>query len=88
MTFKSIKRETVKFFILTEFLVFRRATEISLIIKQTFETAIFTHLYPNSQIDIYIQVIQADGGSFAILTFVTFIGLLLNSNQSQMMCRY
>jgi exosome complex component RRP41 len=41
----------------------RRSTEISLIIKQTFEAAIFTHLYPNSQIDIYIQVIQADGGT-------------------------
>lgn len=41
----------------------RRATEISLIIKETFESTIITSLYPNTQIDIHILVIQADGGN-------------------------
>ena len=41
-----------------------RATEISLVIKQTFESVIMTHLFPNSQIDIFIQILQADGGNY------------------------
>jgi exosome complex component RRP41 len=41
----------------------RRATEISLVIKQTFEAAIITSLLPRSQIDIFCQVLQADGGT-------------------------
>eukprot|EP01087_Luapelamoeba_hula_P003614 TRINITY_DN1340_c0_g1_i1.p1 TRINITY_DN1340_c0_g1~~TRINITY_DN1340_c0_g1_i1.p1 ORF type:complete len:248 (+),score=34.00 TRINITY_DN1340_c0_g1_i1:131-874(+) len=41
----------------------RRAMEISLVIRNTFEAAIMTKLYPRSQIDIHIQIIQADGGT-------------------------
>jgi len=41
----------------------RRATEIALIIRQTFESAIMTSLFPRSQIDIFVQIIQADGGT-------------------------
>eukprot|EP01125_Pyxidicula_operculata_P009606 TRINITY_DN3156_c0_g2_i1.p1 TRINITY_DN3156_c0_g2~~TRINITY_DN3156_c0_g2_i1.p1 ORF type:complete len:245 (-),score=31.12 TRINITY_DN3156_c0_g2_i1:600-1334(-) len=41
----------------------RRSVEISLIIKQVFEEAIMTDLCPHSQIDIYVQVLQADGGT-------------------------
>eukprot|EP01102_Stenamoeba_stenopodia_P022610 TRINITY_DN9502_c0_g1_i1.p1 TRINITY_DN9502_c0_g1~~TRINITY_DN9502_c0_g1_i1.p1 ORF type:complete len:250 (+),score=48.24 TRINITY_DN9502_c0_g1_i1:154-903(+) len=41
----------------------RRATEISLVIRQTFESVIMTHLFPRSQISIYIQILQADGGT-------------------------
>uniref|UniRef100_A0A0D6R618 Uncharacterized protein n=1 Tax=Araucaria cunninghamii TaxID=56994 RepID=A0A0D6R618_ARACU len=41
----------------------RRATEISLVIRQTMEAAILTHLMPRSQIDIFVQVLQADGGT-------------------------
>lgn len=62
---KPFKSIFYRHLILTQFPLFRRSTEISLIIKQTFESAIFTNLYPNTQIDIYIQVIQADGGSFS-----------------------
>jgi len=40
----------------------RRATEISLVIRQTFEAVIMTHLFPRSQIDIFVQILQADGG--------------------------
>ncbi|CAL9135037.1 unnamed protein product [Musa textilis] len=41
----------------------RRSTEISLVIRQTMETCILTHLMPRSQIDIFVQVLQADGGT-------------------------
>jgi len=41
----------------------RRSMEISLVIRQTFEEAIMTSLYPRSQIDLFIEVIQADGGT-------------------------
>lgn len=36
--------------------------EIALIIEQTFESAIMVELMARSQIDIYVQVLQADGG--------------------------
>lgn len=41
----------------------RRSTEISLVIRQTMEACIMTHLMPRSQIDIFVQVLQADGGT-------------------------
>ncbi|XP_009416391.2 exosome complex component RRP41 homolog [Musa acuminata AAA Group] len=41
----------------------RRSTEISLVIRQTMEECILTHLMPRSQIDIFVQVLQADGGT-------------------------
>lgn len=41
----------------------RRATEISLVIKKTFESVILTHLFPRTQIDIFMEVLQADGGT-------------------------
>ncbi|RYR21088.1 hypothetical protein Ahy_B03g066333 isoform A [Arachis hypogaea] len=41
----------------------RRSTEISMVIRQTMEACIMTHLMPRSQIDIYVQVLQADGGT-------------------------
>lgn len=42
----------------------RRSQEISLVIKQTFEAAIMTHLLPRTEINIYLQVLQADGGMY------------------------
>ncbi|KAJ4828287.1 Exosome complex component rrp41, partial [Turnera subulata] len=41
----------------------RRSTEISLVIRQTMEACILTNLMPHTQIDIYVQVLQADGGT-------------------------
>ncbi|KAM6571343.1 hypothetical protein CsatA_015423 [Cannabis sativa] len=43
----------------------RRSTEISLVIRQAMEACIMTHLMPRSQIDIFVQVLQADGGTRA-----------------------
>ncbi|KAK9928516.1 hypothetical protein M0R45_025648 [Rubus argutus] len=40
-----------------------RSTEISLVIRQTMEECILTNLMPRSQIDIFVQVLQADGGT-------------------------
>ncbi|RUP52368.1 hypothetical protein BC936DRAFT_145609 [Jimgerdemannia flammicorona] len=40
----------------------RRSLELSSSIKQTFEPVIKTTLYPRSQIDIYLQILQHDGG--------------------------
>lgn len=41
----------------------RRSVETSLALKQTFEAAIMRELYPHSKIDIYVQIIQSDGGN-------------------------
>lgn len=41
----------------------RRSVEISLVIRQTMEACIMTDQMPRSQIDIFVQVLQADGGT-------------------------
>ncbi|KDO24671.1 hypothetical protein SPRG_10204 [Saprolegnia parasitica CBS 223.65] len=43
----------------------RKKLETSLAILQIFEANISTHLYPRSQIDIFVQVLHADGGELA-----------------------
>ncbi|KAG8990193.1 Exosome non-catalytic core component [Tulasnella sp. 427] len=40
----------------------KRVLEFTSAIKQTFEPIIQTQLYPRSQIDIFVQVLQQDGG--------------------------
>lgn len=40
----------------------RRMLELASLVKSTFEPVVQTHLYPRSQIDIFIQVVQQDGG--------------------------
>uniref|UniRef100_A0A8C5SJT2 Exosome complex component RRP41 n=1 Tax=Laticauda laticaudata TaxID=8630 RepID=A0A8C5SJT2_LATLA len=42
----------------------RKSSEMTLHLKQTFEAAILTRLFPRSQIDIYVQILQADGGNY------------------------
>ncbi|KAM6125935.1 exosome complex component RRP41 [Pterocles gutturalis] len=42
----------------------RRAAELGLRLKQLFEAAILTHLFPRSQIDIYVQILQSDGSDY------------------------
>ena len=41
----------------------RREIELSKVIREALEPAIFTELYPRSTIDIFIEVLQADGGT-------------------------
>lgn len=43
----------------------RKKAELSLALKQIFEACIQTHLYPRSQIDVFVQVLHADGGELA-----------------------
>ncbi|KIJ66774.1 hypothetical protein HYDPIDRAFT_128111 [Hydnomerulius pinastri MD-312] len=40
----------------------KRLLELASTIKSTFEPVVQTNLYPRSQIDVFIQVIQQDGG--------------------------
>ncbi|CAH0714985.1 unnamed protein product, partial [Brenthis ino] len=42
----------------------RKSQEMSLHLRQALTAAIKTELYPRSQIDIYIEVLQADGGAY------------------------
>ncbi|KAK6174649.1 hypothetical protein SNE40_017885 [Patella caerulea] len=42
----------------------RKSTEMTMHLKQTFDAAIITNLYPRSQIDIYVEVLQSDGGNY------------------------
>lgn len=41
----------------------RKSVEISLALTQMFEAVIIRELYPQSKIDIYVQVLQSDGGT-------------------------
>ncbi|MFB0567849.1 MAG: exosome complex exonuclease Rrp41 [Candidatus Bathyarchaeia archaeon] len=41
----------------------RREKELSKVIREAFEPAVFTEYYPKTSIDIYIEVLQADGGT-------------------------
>ncbi len=43
----------------------RRATEISKVVKEVFENAILLSEFPGSQIEIYIEILQGDGGTRA-----------------------
>lgn len=42
----------------------RRANELALLVQEAFEAAIIVQLFPNSQIDIFLQIMQVDGGAF------------------------
>jgi exosome complex component RRP41 len=41
----------------------RRSNELSKVIRQAFENLIIAEKFPNTQIDVYIDVLQADGGT-------------------------
>jgi len=41
----------------------RREKELSKVIREAFEPAVFTEYYPRTSIDIFIEVLQADGGT-------------------------
>jgi exosome complex component RRP41 len=61
----------------------RKKLELSLAVKQIFEACIQTQLYPRSQIDIFVQVLHADGGELpasinAITLALIDAGIALN----------
>ncbi|MFA5077112.1 MAG: exosome complex exonuclease Rrp41 [Candidatus Micrarchaeia archaeon] len=41
----------------------RRSIEISKVIREVFESLVITELFPMTQIDVYIDVLQAEGGT-------------------------
>ncbi|MFA5106045.1 MAG: exosome complex exonuclease Rrp41 [Candidatus Micrarchaeia archaeon] len=41
----------------------RRSVELSKVIRETFENVIIAEAYPKTQIDIYLEVLQSDGGT-------------------------
>ncbi len=41
----------------------RREIELSKVIREALEAAVFTELYPRTTIDVFIEVLQADGGT-------------------------
>lgn len=53
----------------------RRSTEISLLIKNTLEQNILLELLPRTQIDIFVQVLQADGGTRSACINAAFLAL-------------
>ena len=52
---------------MTAYTLLSKSVEIGLAIKQTLEASILVHLYPRTQIDIFVQVLQADGGRVVTL---------------------
>ena len=42
----------------------RKSTEVEEMLSRTFEEAIMTHLYPRSEVNIFVQILQADGGTY------------------------
>ena len=53
----------------------RRATEISMVIRNTLEDTIILELMPRTQIDVYVQVLQADGGTRCACINAAFLAL-------------
>ncbi|XP_063728527.1 exosome complex component RRP41-like [Symsagittifera roscoffensis] len=43
----------------------KRSQSFSINLKQAFDSVVLTHLYPRSQIDLYVQVTQSDGANYA-----------------------
>lgn len=42
----------------------RKSQEMTMHLQQTFNAAILTSLHPRSQIDIFVEVLQSDGGNY------------------------
>ncbi|KAI1290363.1 Exosome complex component RRP41 [Halotydeus destructor] len=53
-----------------------KALEITAVIKDVYETSILTQTYPHSQIDIYLEVLQADGGILAACINASSLALI------------
>lgn len=54
----------------------RKSLEMSQHLKQTFEATIKVELYPRSQIDIFVEVLQADGGNYCACVNAATLALI------------
>ena len=61
---------------ISKFLGDKKAQEISLSLKKTFEATILTTLYPRSAISIFVEVLQADGGDYAVCVNAATLALI------------
>jgi exosome complex component RRP41 len=55
---------------------YRRTLEFAANIKSTFEPVIQAHLYPRSEIDIYVQILQSDGALLQCAINATTLALI------------
>lgn len=56
----------------------RRALELSKVIEEALEGIVLTHLFPRTQIEVYMIVLEADAGT-RIASFVGAVGALLDA---------
>ncbi|CAB3361063.1 Hypothetical predicted protein [Cloeon dipterum] len=54
----------------------RKSQEMDMNLNQIFESAIRTELYPRSRIDIYLEVLQADGSNFSACVNAATLALI------------
>merc|ERR1712227_241799 len=54
----------------------RKSLEMSQHLKQTFEATIKVELYPRSQIDMFVEVLQADGGNYCACVNAATLALI------------
>nr|CAG4649603.1 EOG090X0BHT [Scapholeberis mucronata] len=54
----------------------RKSTEMSTHLEETFAAAIRTELYPRSQIDIFVEILQADGGNYTACVNAAMMALV------------
>jgi len=54
----------------------RKSQEMSGHLAQTFQAAVRVELYPRSQIDIYVEVLQADGGEYSACVNAAMMALV------------
>lgn len=54
----------------------RKSQEMTIHLRQALSAAIKTELYPKSQIDIFIEVLQADGGNYCASVNVATLALI------------
>ncbi|MDE1823332.1 MAG: exosome complex exonuclease Rrp41 [Candidatus Micrarchaeota archaeon] len=56
----------------------RRAIEISKVTKEVFENAVLIDYFPGSEIDLYVEVLQGDGGTRAAGITVASVAMALS----------
>ncbi|KAL3184895.1 hypothetical protein MRX96_030788 [Rhipicephalus microplus] len=54
----------------------KKSQEMTLHIQQAFEASILTQLYPRSQIDIFVEVLQSDGGTLSVCINAATLALI------------
>ncbi|CAH0390001.1 unnamed protein product [Bemisia tabaci] len=54
----------------------RRSTEMTMLLKQAVSAVIKAELYPRSQIDVFLEVLQADGGNYCACVNAATLALI------------